>query len=52
MRRYTLTWTDERGEHSCDYTSLRGLLEEIEQCLNIDIKHKELCNYTIEVREV
>lgn len=52
MRRYTLIWTDERGEHSCDYTNLATLLGEIELCLEIDIRHNELCNYTIEVREV
>lgn len=52
MRTYTLIWTDERGRHSCDYTDLDILLGEIEQCLRIDIKHKELYNYKIEVREV
>lgn len=52
MRRYTLIWRDNYGEHRADYTDLDILIGEIHQCLEIDIKRKELCDYRIEVKEV
>ena len=51
-RRYTLIWKDSHGEHRVDYIDLDTLINEIHQCLEIDTKRKEMCDYRVEVEEV
>lgn len=51
-RRYILTWEDEEGLHEINDNNIEVLLDELQQCLEIDVKHNELCSYKIEVKEV
>ena len=52
MKRYMLIWEDEEGLHEINDNNIEVLLGELQQCLEIDIEHNQLCNYKVEVKEV
>ena len=52
MKRYMLIWEDEEGLHEINDNNIEVLLGELQQCLEMDIEHNQLCNYKVEVKEV